>query len=197
MQATITDKLYFYASTVILNVCVLVFAWGLSPLSSAAQEVVEAAPQVTTQSPRKIVSGKPVRIVIESIGVDLPVSDGIYNSANGEWTIGNHKAYYATPTPLVNDYRGTTLIYGHNNRTAFRKLHNLSPSAQLTVYADSGSVFHYKLISSTAVTPTDTSLLAYGGKPQVILQTCSGNWNEQRQLFSFALQSVESATSHV
>jgi sortase (surface protein transpeptidase) len=146
---------------------------------------------VTPKTPE---SGKPVRVVVPAVGIDLPVEDGFYNPTDGSWTLGNHKAYYATPTPLVNDRRGTTLIYGHNNRTAFKKLLLLPPNAEMTVYTDSSKVFHYTFTSAHEVSPNDTTLLALRGAPKVALQTCSGNWYEWRKLFVFKLTSVEKET---
>lgn len=192
MQARNFEKLYFSIATILLYAAVALLIWCVSLGSFPRLTAVSAAPVVSPPKPvKKIISGKPTRVIVPSVQIDLPVTDGIYDTAKHTWTIGNHQAYYATPTPPANDGSGTTLVYGHNNRTAFRNLRDLQPGAALAVYTDGGTVFRYTFMHAHEVQPTDTNILSYEGSPTMILQTCSGDWNEIRKLYMFKLESVE------
>src|SRR6478609_3091359 len=57
---------------------------------AAPAEIKQAAP-VAPQA----VSGHPVRIVAASVGVDMPVVDGFYDSTTGDWTLYSDKAQFA------------------------------------------------------------------------------------------------------
>jgi hypothetical protein len=191
MQTTATDKVYYYVSGFLLYVCMILIVWTVSPISFLKPDTRVGATPAVQVAHTTFEFGKPIRIVVPEVGIDLPVVDGYYDTSDGQWTIGNHKAFYATPTPEINDRMGTTLIYGHNNRTAFHKLLSIPSSATLTIYTDKGSIFHYVYTHASQVNPSDTSLLALRGRPKVALQTCSGNWNEWRKLFMFQLTAVE------
>jgi hypothetical protein len=39
--------------------------------------------------------------------------------------------------------------------------------------------------------PTDATLFEYKGKPILTIQTCSGVWYQNRQLFTFDLERTE------
>lgn len=196
MQTTeLRDRQYFSITSLVLYVCIVAFIWSVGPIQLFKPNTAIAVQVLPTTRPmHHVISGLPTRVIVPDVGLDLPVVEGTYDQASASWSVGNHKAYYASLTPPINDFRGTTLIYGHNNRTAFKRLHNLSAGASLTVYTDTGNVFHYRLQKQEAVDPSNTSLFSLGGQPHVILQTCGGAWNELRQLYTFRLQSIDKAT---
>jgi LPXTG-site transpeptidase (sortase) family protein len=130
-------------------------------------------------------SGKPVRIILPSLGLDLPVIDGTYDPASQEWTLSRDMAQYATITPPVNNHAGNTLIYGHNNRHVFAKLSQLQVGSEAIVETSNQHRFHYRLRTSYEVQPSDLSIFSYHGRPILTIQTCSGVWFENRNLFVF------------
>src|SRR6266446_1926368 len=81
------------------------------------QEVHAAARSAQVQLDKKPkttpISGKPVRIVLPEVGVDVPVVDGYYISAQRGWYVAPADATYAINTYPINNTQGTTLIYGH------------------------------------------------------------------------------------
>jgi LPXTG-site transpeptidase (sortase) family protein len=177
-------KFMYAASVSLLNLCIIGLVWLVSPISPLNRTVtVSAAPAAVEAQFRKenTISGKPARVVLPALGIDLPVDDGVYDAASGTWNIANKKAFYATITPLVNNDRGNTLIYGHNNHSVFKALHDAKPGMELLVYTDNGKVFHYIYKDAQEVKPTNTKVLRYSNKSSVTLQTCSGNWNEWRK----------------
>lgn len=133
------------------------------------------------------ISGKPNRIVIPSVGIDVAVVDGFYNSQAQTWNLSETQAQYATITPLANTEAGNTFIYGHNRPAVFKRLLSTRVGATATVYTSNGHVFTYKLVSSRVTKPTDDSLFYYKGNPILTVQTCSGAWFQNRSLYTFEL----------
>lgn len=130
-------------------------------------------------------SGKPVELTIPNLGLKLQVTDGVYNSQTAQWTLSNDKAHYALLTPQPNDNSGNTLIYGHYRPEVFARLHNIRVGEEVVVTTNNGYRFVYVYRSTKAVNPADTSVFSYGGAPKLTLQTCSGAWMQNRQLYEF------------
>lgn len=169
---------------------------GVIPRSSSAIATtgleLSGTPTQTSPTSQQTQSGWPTRLVIDELELDLQVAPGKFDTKSGTWTISDTKAYYATPTPLPNDQAGTTLIYGHNDWRVFNILHLLDPGDTLKVYTKEGLVFHYVFKSAKNYKPSDVTAIRNDGPPRMILQTCTGNWNEWRRLFTFDLTKVKS-----
>ena len=166
---------------------------GLSWLEQ--RQALDAAPNATIKvakvslnDAQTLIKGTPRHISVPSLGIDVTVNDGVYNARTAEWTLSDTSAFYATPTDPVNSQGGNTLIYGHNSKEIFGKLLDIQPSAEVTVTTDNGYVFTYVYTSTEAVKPNDVRPLAYEGKPRLTLQTCSGIWNQTRQMLYFDLK---------
>lgn len=140
-----------------------------------------------------IVQGTPRSISVPSLGINVSIEDGYYDTSTGQWTLSEESAFYATPTLPVNSDSGNTLIYGHNSQKIFGKLLDIQPGSEVTVTTDNGYVFTYVYTSTEAVDPTDVSPLAYEGAPRLTLQTCSGIWSQTRQMFYFDLKEYRKA----
>ncbi len=153
---------------------------------------VLAQPAQTTSTPdNQIISGKPVRLLIPSLGMDLEVADGIYNPQTKEWTLSKDKAHFADLSVQPNNQQGNTFIYGHYRPEVFARLHNIQPGAEAKILTDNGHEFTYVFGTSKVTDPSDSSLLNYQGKPILTLQTCTGAWFQNRQLFTFDLADVK------
>jgi sortase (surface protein transpeptidase) len=179
---------WLYARIVVLNIAVagMFFTISQNPPSATVFRSL-----ILTSQTKPIKSGIPSRIVISSLGMDLAVGTGSYDSNTGNWTIDDTKAYFADVSVPANDRGGTTLIYGHNQGPVFGALHTISPGAETVVYSDSGYNFHYIYQSMRQVLPNDTSVFQDNGKPILILLTCSGGWDKYRSLYVFKLESVD------
>lgn len=136
-----------------------------------------------------IKSGIPINLSIPSLDIELPVAVGVYNE-DGSWTLNDTHAFYATPSSPVNDYAGTTLIYGHNIPQVFKNLPALQPGAELAILTDSGYMFRYEFSFITEVSPENTSVFAFSNAPNITLQTCSGPWDTLRSMYTFRLVEV-------
>jgi len=135
-----------------------------------------------------IIKGVPRHINIPSLGIDTDVVDGLYDSRNGSWTLSEDTAFYATITNPANSDSGNTFIYGHNSQKIFGKLLSIQNSAEVIITTDNNYMFTYVYLNTEAVKPTDVFTLDYSGKPRLTLQTCSGIWNQTRQMFYFELK---------
>jgi sortase (surface protein transpeptidase) len=155
----------------------------------SAQPVLEQTP-VIQQTAETYIEGKPVHLQIPSVGINLSVAEGRFNAATGKWTLSNDKAHYAVKTPLSNNARGNTFVYGHNRKEVFRALPKIQIGAEATIVTQNGRSFVYVFKGAYETTPDDNSLFEYQGAPILTLQTCSGVWNQNRQLFTFELKEV-------
>lgn len=135
--------------------------------------------------------GKPVRIVMPSLNIDIKVVDGEYNRASGEWTLSRDKAQFALPSVQPNNESGNTLIYGHYRTEVFAALHTIQPSAVAYITTANGYKFSYTFTTSQAFDPTDTTIFRYQGPPRLTVQTCSGNYFQHRQMFYFTFDTVK------
>lgn len=145
----------------------------------------------TTETGAVVEAGKPVRISIPSVKIDLSVADGVYNQKTGAWTLSTDKAHYATITPFANNIKGNTFIYGHNRRSVFAPLLQIKVGDKAYVHTNNNKLFTYVFRESNDVDPSDVSLFAYQGDPILTLQTCSGTWYQDRRLFTFDFVGVE------
>lgn len=178
--------------------CITLGLAGVTPLAyfSMQNKVALAQPTKAVKVPQvapqpvpapSTISGKPVRLHIPSLAMNLTVADGVYNPKSGSWTLSRDKVHYALPSALANNASGNTLIYGHYRREVFARLHTITAGATAEVDTENGYHFTYTYRSTEAVQPNDTSIFAYTGKPRLTLQTCSGAFMQNRQLFYFDL----------
>jgi len=136
------------------------------------------------------VQGRPVRIVVPKANVDVKVIDGYYFPEKKDWTLTEDNAQFAVMTALANNKEGNTFIYGHNHDQVFKRLTELKLGDQATVYTDNGRKFTYTLRTIHDTVPSDNSLFKYEGAPILTLQTCSGSFSQNRQLFTFDFKEV-------
>lgn len=138
-----------------------------------------------------LITGYPVSLEVPSVKVKVPVVDGTFDSKSQQWSLELNKAHYALMTMQPNNETGNTFIYGHYRPEVFAYLHHVKPGAQAQVVTANKYRFTYTFRSSQTVDPTDTSIFTYEGKPQLTIQTCTGTWMQNRELYYFDFTSVE------
>lgn len=143
------------------------------------------------QTPEPKISGMANRIVIKSLNIDLPVIYGQYYPTSKTWDLSGDKAHFASLSKLNNNKTGNTLIYGHNNKQVFANLNQIKPGAEVIVYTANNYKFSYVYRSSVETNPNDSSVFYYQGPPMLTLQTCSGIWSQNRQMFAFDFVGVK------
>jgi LPXTG-site transpeptidase (sortase) family protein len=159
--------------------------WNRYQASSAAHAADEKLQQAETQQ----IEGTPNRILIPSLSIDLPVVSQSYSPVTKSWPVAAGLANYATESVLVNNTKGETLIYGHNNRSVFGPILKMKPSDIVYVYTDNGHIFKYSYVTSQYVTPTKTEIFAAMAEAPAGLEliTCNGPNFEYRHLMSLKL----------
>lgn len=183
-----------YLSIGIINLCTAGMFLAIllpQPVAVYAQPIL-TAPEKKLSAPnlKNIALGIPNRVVVESVGIDLPVKTGSYDAATKTWTLDEASAFYADRSVPINDSNGSTLIYAHARFGLFAKLPEITNGSTALVYTDSGKVFSYQFESSRQVTPDDTSIFVATGPPTLALQTCSGPFDVYRTLVLFRLKEV-------
>ncbi len=183
-------KIRFYLVAGVLNVTSvgMLLNYNNPPVASSSRAVT--IPTVKKEIKKESISGRPVRLKILTLNLELPVEEGNYNPADASWTLSGYNAHFAMPTMPANNQEGNTLVYGHNNKYVFGPLKNLPAGAVAEILTDNGHLFYYTLEASNTVPPDDLSIFTYEGPPILTLQTCSGNWNELRTLSRFKLTRV-------
>ncbi len=141
----------------------------------------------------KPISGKPVEIIVPALNMSVPITDGYYNANTQTWTLGPKSAYFATMSQPANNRDGTTFVYGHNTKAVFHALYGLRGGETAMVRTDSGAVFYYVFTGAHDVKPTETSVLNEPGAPKLVVQTCSGAWDQNRRLFTFKFVRVRTS----
>ena len=138
-----------------------------------------------------LVSGEPVRIQIPALAIDLSVIDGYYNQNSKTWTLTKDKVQYATVTPQPNNREGNTFLYGHNRPGVFNTLNKIKPGDKVIITTSNGHTLTYTFRTAYETNPNDSSLFEYRGMPILTIQTCSGVWYQNRQLFTFDLTEAQ------
>lgn len=191
---TIQKKLALFGTTLLTAGVVLAvpltYYWTQQRVALAQGGHVAVPTNTAAQSNPVAKTGKPVRLKIPSLHMDLQVIDGVYNPKTGTWTLTRDKAQFALPSIQPNDISGNTLIYGHYRPEVFAYLHHIAKGAKAIVYTDSGYKFTYTFGSTEATSPTDTSIFAYEGAPRLTIQTCSGAFMQHRQMYYFSFDKV-------
>jgi LPXTG-site transpeptidase (sortase) family protein len=186
-QKVIRQFAWFYGIITCANVLII----GMFFLVSTPAPVLAVYhPPVHHLKPKVIIQGIPIRVVVPSVGIDLPIQIGIYNPIDSSWTLGTDSAFYANASVPANNNNGTTLIYAHAQTGLFGELTAIQPGATAQVYTNSGAVFSYTYQSLQEVDPSDTSIFSVNTLPTLTLQTCTGDWSQYRALYSFTLTEV-------
>lgn len=192
-------KARFYTNLLLIYAITALFLWYIwHPVTllgfgkpNASNSAI-AIPKPPKLEPR-VITGKPMRIVIPKYNIDLLVREGNYNPSDQTWFLSGYDAQYATPSIPPNDTQGNTLIYGHNNKYVFGPLNKKTPAVNdvAEVITDNGHAFIYIFEAAEDVKPDHMTVFQYNGPPSLIVQTCSGNWNEWRRLYRFKFERVE------
>ncbi len=159
------------------------YFWNRNRIASANAPVLMVPERAPLPVKPEVITGKPSRILIPSLSMDLAIVDGVYSQNTKTWTLSSDKAHYALPSVQPNDDKGNTLIYGHYRPEVFARLHTIKVGAEIQVLTDNGYRFIYSYRETKAVDPTNVDIFAYEGKPQLTIQTCSGAWMQNRQFY--------------
>ena len=182
-QLIIGGLLLIAGGTVLI---VMIVRSGAASQTAAPSAVYSDIPKPVIVEPTAIY-GQPVRLDLPSLGLSLQVIDGYFNSQTRTWTLTTDKVQYATITPEPNNAAGNTFIYGHYRREVFANLHKIAVGDVAVIRTSNDHLFTYRFRSSRVTNPNDVALFSYQGPPILTLQTCTGLFYQNRQLFTFDL----------
>lgn len=159
---------------------------------------IQAQPALTAENSsakvikeRSVAQGKPTALTIPEAGISNSVVDGVFDPQSGQWTLTLDKVQHAVMTYQPNNSHGLTFMYGHNRRGVFAQLPALKKGAIAEVKTSNGHTFYYRFRSSRVTSPDDISVFSYQGPPILVLQTCTGIFFQNRQLFTFDFIGVD------
>lgn len=163
-----------------------------TPVVAVGESVVETPATPTVEPSVDIQSfGQPIKIEINSVGINLPVQLGEYNYTDKTWTIEKYKAYFASLSDIPNEKNSHTVIYAHNQKSEFYNLKNLSVGDEIVVTTVDGFRLTYKMDSYEFVDPNWGGLFDQEySESHLTLITCSGSDDEYRRLVRATLVSV-------
>jgi sortase (surface protein transpeptidase) len=185
-----SPKLHLCIGVVLILIGLALFWLRTSNSLVHTQPVAPVTANVWSAKPDTI-SGTPVELQLPSLGLDLQVINGAYNPTTKTWTLTSDKVQYAVITPPPNNTSGDTFIYGHYRSGVLATLHTIKPGAQAVVVTANGHTFTYTFTGSRVTDPSDTSVFSYQGAPILTIQTCTGLFFQNRQLFTFSLSGVK------
>lgn len=168
----------------------IVYAQGKAP--AGVQNSVGNKTPTSTQ-PIKT-DGMPISISITPVPylpTTIQVVPGYYNPKTQSWNLSLTQAQFATPSVEPNSVAGNTIIYGHYRPEVFAYLHLIKPGAKAYVTTDQGYLFTYTYEDTYALDPSNTSIFSYQGPPILTVQTCSGAYFQNRQMYQFGFDSVQ------
>lgn len=175
--------------------CALATAFILPASNTEPTRANSVPAAATTKRESKILNvyfeGKPIRVTIPDLALDVDIEDGSYDFNTNEWSVSESKANYATNTAVVNNKKNKTLIYGHWTPEVFGPTKNLAVGDKAIVNTEGDHIFTYTYSHSINVAPTDTDVFAsFSGAPGLVLMTCDGIWAQERRLMYFDLETV-------
>lgn len=180
----------------------LYFRWTNSGTASASpvlpaavvKEINTTEAKEPKQSP---VTGYPVSIYIPgprpALNMNVSIIPGYYNANTGAWTLTTTDAQFVTFSAQPNNVTGNTYIYGHYRPNIFAYLHLISPGTIATITTSNGYQFHYKYVYTYAVAPNQTATLNTSKAPILTIQTCSGDFFQNRQMYIFSYDGYNKA----
>jgi LPXTG-site transpeptidase (sortase) family protein len=200
-------RLYFFAILVYAGIAGFLIMPTVQRMQTSQRVQTQLTQYLKQKQSHKAVtpvplSGTPVSISIERLGINLPVAPGYYNVSTQKWTLDNHHVFtdnYTNTNPTVSEKQSkTTVIYGHDTPGVLVKTSELTHGDILTIDTQNGYQFRYYYDKSKVVPPNDTSVLREKNKgDSVILLTCTGAWYQSRRAMYFHLIDVQKISPHV
>lgn len=162
----------------------------ISPLIASADTITAPLPPVVTE--KVVFKSVPARITLPDIGIDLPITPGIYDPYTKTWTLDEQHVFANTLTSdgtISNDTsQAPLLLYGHNLDTVLGKTKNIQPGQILSITTADNERLDYVYIRDMTFEPNDTSILDYVGPEDVMVMTCTGAWDEKRRVMFFEIK---------
>lgn len=191
--ASLLGGLLILIGTTLLSTIMYFHYFDKSSAAASASSPTQIASQETAiqkaEHNKSLVTGFPALISIPGPRADLDMNvsviPGYYYKQSDTWTLRESSAMFATTSTQPNNLTGNTFIYGHYRPNVFAYMHLITPGTLATITTNNGYKFSYRYIKTYAVKPDQTSVLSYSLSPILTIQTCSGTFFQNRQIFVF------------
>lgn len=181
----------FYAAVLLLLATPFIQRHIAVVRAEASAQAAQQALQAAVTHHKVTIEDVPTRIVIPTVGIDLPVAMGTYDFASKNWTVTNTTANYAENTAKINDEKGRSLIYGHWTRQVFGPTKNLAKGDPVYVYTLHNHIFKYTFEDFQIVKPSEVGVFdSFSQQKGLALMTCTGLYAQERRLMYFNLVQV-------
>ena len=171
-------KRYFDTVILGLGIFFLAFSGYLAIERTAPRDLVFA-----TTSPSKVVS--PIRLTIDSIGLDLPVLGA--KILDGKWDITKEGVSYLVTTPLPGS-QGNSVMYGHNWSNLLADLKKIKTGDVIEIKNSDGKSYNYVVHFISTVTADETHIYSNTADYRLTLYTCTGFLDSKRLVVTAILQ---------
>ena len=118
----------------------------------------------------------PTRIVIESVGIDIPVSEAEYTTT---WTLHSDGASHLSTSPVPGSV-GNSIIYGHNWSGIFANLVRVRPGERIQIVLSDGTTEVFEVHAIDVVAADAIEVLQKTTDIRLTLYTCTGLFDQDR-----------------
>ncbi len=129
----------------------------------------------------------PVRIRIQTIGVDLPIVQSTIE--NNEWSTSKNGISYLVSSPLPGK-TGNSVLYGHNWNNLLGNLNKAKPGEIIEIEYNNGSISIFSINTMGVVTPDQTHVLLPSNDVRITLYTCTGFLDSKRLVVTALLENT-------
>ncbi len=124
-----------------------------------------------------IKSNVPSRILIESVGINLPIVQS--EISENKWEVTENGVSYLTSSVIPGEI-GNSIMYGHNWTNLLGNLIKVKTGDNVEIYFEDGSKKIFKITLIQEVSPDDVSILKATTDKRITLYTCSGFLDSKR-----------------
>lgn len=130
----------------------------------------------TALTQTKIISKPPIRIVIPSLQMDIPIIES--KIVNGFWELSETTASHGQGSAYPGN-EGNIVIFAHAREGLFLSLRQAKMDGLIYILTNE-SWHRYRIINLQEVTPNDTTVVAQTKKETLTLFTCTGFLDNKR-----------------
>ncbi len=120
---------------------------------------------------------QPVRLIIESLDLDLPIYGA--EISDGRWQTTKEGVSYLKTSPMPGEI-GNSIIYGHNWANLLGNLYKIEVDGEITVGFSDNTFVGFVVVSKGAVTKDQTHILNQQDYSKLTLYTCDNFLDSKR-----------------
>lgn len=170
-----------FAGIILIALGVVFIKPHLLPVPTSANSFSSEPVQVTGLTERSVTEDKiPVRVLIPSVSIDLPVKTA--HVKNGYWEVFKDNAGWGEGSGIPGE-KGNVVIFAHAKKEMFAPLRDIKKDAEVLVFTKE-KWFSYKVESIRQVYPNNTAVIAQTDDETITLYTCSGFGDAKRLIVS-------------